>query len=501
MATAALLGVYSGGFPNWTNNSSSVVTWQNNSLATVQWRGQFQLVGSVTSNITVALTGVSATGAVGSVTAALSASISQVSGTGSVGSVSPSISAALTQDSATGAVGTVTANSSVAITNVTGTGSVGSVTANFSVAVTQVNATGAVGSVSPAKTVAITQVAATGAVGTVTAALSAGVSQVVTTGSVGSVPGGDSDALTGVSATGSVGTVSPSWTVAITGVTGTGNVGTVTAAPNFGITQVSATGAVGTVTYASFVDVAITGVSGTGAVGTPIGSNALAVTGVYATGSVGSVSAVIYPLIYDTIYNVVNANQIVYPDVEWTRNAGYAYAETVSQTPFYQGNPNWVPQVLVANLGDPIPPVYAVVPSVVGLKPYDATVSIQQVGLTAGSPSYVSSNTVPNGLVISQDQTAGLSVPFGTVVNMVVSIGPPVPNQYNPATVVVPNYVGSTLDAAKISMINNNLMTAPIIYANSNTIPVNSVISQLPLAGSTVAQGSTVTLTVSMGTH
>ena len=156
---------------------------------------------------------------------------------------------------------------------------------------------------------------------------------------------------------------------------------------------------------------------------------------------------------------------------------------------------------MVANLGAPIPPVYVVVPLVVGLKPYDATVALQQIGLTAGSPSYTPSNTVPNGLVISQDQTAGLSVPFGTVVNMVVSIGPPVPNQYNPATVVVPNYVGSTLDAAKVSMINNNLMTAPIIYANSNTIPVNSVISQLPLAGSTVAQGSTVTLTVSMGTH
>ena len=85
MATAALIGVYSGGYPNWTNNSSSVVSWQNNSLATVQWRGQFQLVGSVTSNITVALTGVSGAGAVGTVTAALSETLSGVSASGSVG--------------------------------------------------------------------------------------------------------------------------------------------------------------------------------------------------------------------------------------------------------------------------------------------------------------------------------------------------------------------------------------------------------------------------------
>ena len=501
MATAALIGVYSGGFPNWINNSSSVVTWQNNSSATVQWRGQFQLVGSVTSNITVALTGVSSTGAVGTVTAALAESLSGVTGTGSVGSVTPNSAIAITQDAATGSVGTVTANQTYSISNVTGTGAVGSVTAAPNIPLTQVSATGAVGSVSPAKTASLSQVSATGAVGTVTAALSAGVSQVVTTGSVGNVPGGDSDALTGVSATGSVGSVSPSWTVALTNVTGTGAVGTVTASFSIGISQVSATGAVGTVTYFSYVSVALTGVSATGSAGTVTSGNAQAITGVVATGTVGTVSASIYPLIYDSIYNVVNANEIVYPDVEWTRNQGYGYAQTVSQTPFYQGPPTWVPQVLVANLGDPIPPVYVDVPSVVGLKPYDATVALQQIGLTAGSPSYTPSNTVPNGLVISQDKTAGLSVLFGTVVNMVVSMGPPMPNQYNPATVVVPDYTGVTLDAAKVSMINLNLMTGPIIYAASNTIAVNSVISQLPLAGSTVSQGSTVTLTVSMGTH
>lgn len=499
MATAALIGVYSGGYPNWVNNSSSVVSWQNNSSATVIWQGEFQLVGTVTSNITIALTGVSATGSVGSVTAALSAAISNVTGTGSVGSVSVSHSNALTQDAATGSVGTVTSNPTLSISNVTGTSSVGSVVAAPQIALTQVSATGSVGTVSFVSTVPLTQDAATGSVGTVTATQSIGVTQVNATGSVGNVPGGDAEALTGVSATGSVGSVSVSKTASLINVTGTGVLGTVTAAPNFALSGVSASGAVGTVTYASFVAVPITGVSATGSVGTVTSEYAQVISGVVGSGAVGSVNATIYPLIWDSIYNVVNANEIVYPDVEWTRNAGYAYQQTVSQTPFYVGPPTWVPQVLIANLGDPIPATTTIVPSVVGLKPYDATVILQQAGLTAGSPTYLSSNTIPNGQVISQDTTPGLTVPFGTTVNMVVSIGPPVPNQYNPATVVVPDFVGMTLDAAKISMTNLNLMTGPIIYAISPTIAVNSVSVQLPTAGTVVPQWSTITLTVSMG--
>jgi hypothetical protein len=180
-------------------------------------------------DVTVALTGVGATGAVGLLGVALAVGLSGAAGTGSVGSVTPAPSAALSSVSATGSVGSVTPSSTVPLTGVTGTGEVGSVTtgADVTAALTGVGGSGSVGSLVPSTTIAATGVGGTGSVGSV---------------SIAGTP------LTGVEGTGAVGSVTSSRTVALTGVSGTGGVGTVVVpgtAVTVALTGVGATGSVG----------------------------------------------------------------------------------------------------------------------------------------------------------------------------------------------------------------------------------------------------------------
>jgi hypothetical protein len=98
---------------------------------------------------------------------------------------------------------------------------------------------------------------------------------------------------------------------------------------------------------------------------------------------------------------------------------------------------------------------------------------------------------VPAGSVISQNPLAGASVAPGTAVALVVSIGP--------ANVTVPDVVGQTQAAATTAIEGAGLLVGPITMTNSATVPAGSVISQNPSAGVSVAPGSEVLLTVSLG--
>lgn len=142
----------------------------------------------------------------------VSVALTGVSGTGAVGSLAPSASIALTGNAGVGAVGSLAASVSIALTGVSATGDVGTLTptSGVVVALTGNTGTGAVGSLAPSVSIALTGVSATGDVGTLTP-----VSGVIV-------------ALTGVSGTGAVGTLAPSVSTAITGVQAVGTVGTLT---------------------------------------------------------------------------------------------------------------------------------------------------------------------------------------------------------------------------------------------------------------------------------
>jgi len=131
-----------------------------------------------------------------------------------------------------------------------------------------------------------------------------------------------------------------------------------------------------------------------------------------------------------------------------------------------------------------------VVPNVVGLTLNQATATLISAGLTVGTVTERSSQTVPFNDIISQSPGAGSTVPSGTPVSLVVSTGP--------AQTPVPGVVGFTLSQAELSLALVGFALGTVTAVESS-LPVNQVISQFPPAGQPAAPGSTVDLTVSAG--
>ena len=71
-----------------------------------------------------------------------------------------------------------------------------------------------------------------------------------------------------------------------------------------------------------------------------------------------------------------------------------------------------------------LPPQPLTVPDVVGQTASDAVAAVQTAGLVVGSVTQQNSDTVPAGSVMAQSPAAGTSVPAGTAVALVLSLGP-----------------------------------------------------------------------------
>lgn len=169
-------------------------------------------VGTSTPGSAVGATGASSTTAPGSLGVALSRAITGSASTASPGTVAGATSLVATGVSSTGALGTLAPSTTVGLTGSASSTAVGNVTApgNVTVALTGVASTTAVGSVGHARTVATTGAASTTAAGTLGRATTVGVTGSSTTGAIGSfgVTKSGSAALTGVVATGAAGSVS-----------------------------------------------------------------------------------------------------------------------------------------------------------------------------------------------------------------------------------------------------------------------------------------------------
>jgi hypothetical protein len=132
----------------------------------------------------------------------------------------------------------------------------------------------------------------------------------------------------------------------------------------------------------------------------------------------------------------------------------------------------------------------ALVPNVVTLSQAQAAATLTGAGLTVGSVTQVN-DAAPAGTVISQSPAAGASVSPGTAVALAVSLGP--------ANRIVPDVVGQTQAAATTAIQDAGLVVGAVTSAASATIPLGSVISTSPIAGTSVAPLSAVDLVVSSG--
>jgi serine/threonine-protein kinase len=130
------------------------------------------------------------------------------------------------------------------------------------------------------------------------------------------------------------------------------------------------------------------------------------------------------------------------------------------------------------------------VPQLVGTRVADAGPALTPVNLRLGTTREDWSETVPAGVVISQDPAAGASVRRNTEVAVVVSKGR--------EPIKVPTVTGAGFDAASSAIRRAGLTVARAEDVNSDTVPAGQVVSQNPAKG-TLHRGDTVTVVVSKG--
>jgi beta-lactam-binding protein with PASTA domain len=135
-------------------------------------------------------------------------------------------------------------------------------------------------------------------------------------------------------------------------------------------------------------------------------------------------------------------------------------------------------------------PQMATAPNVEGLTQDAATAAITEAKLMIGTVTQQTSNTT-SGNVISQDPASGSSLAEGSAVNLMISSGP--------RMVAVPNVEGLTENAATKTITGANLTAGTITQQTSSMVGIGKVISQEPVSGSSLAQGSPVKLLISSG--
>lgn len=141
-----------------------------------------------------------------------------------------------------------------------------------------------------------------------------------------------------------------------------------------------------------------------------------------------------------------------------------------------------------------LPNTSATVPNIVGDDINTANTAVRAVGLTLGSFTNVSvSSPAQNGLVQTQSPTAGTSVQTGTQVTGTIGT-------YTPPSVTMPNIIGDTLAGATVSLTALGLVAGT--FTDVQVLePQNGLIqSQVPVQGTSIEVGSTVTGTVGIYT-
>ena len=128
------------------------------------------------------------------------------------------------------------------------------------------------------------------------------------------------------------------------------------------------------------------------------------------------------------------------------------------------------------------------VPPVIGVDQGEVVGHLAGSGLTMGTVTRVA-NPVRAGIVIAQNSPAGTTEPAGSPVNLTISLGP---------AVTVPDLDGYTAAQATRELTAVGLV-ARIEHTAQCTAP-GQVIGQTPGAGTSVAPGSTVTITIDSGT-
>ena len=130
----------------------------------------------------------------------------------------------------------------------------------------------------------------------------------------------------------------------------------------------------------------------------------------------------------------------------------------------------------------------ATVPAITGMTRLDAMEALRGAGFTVGMIHQRSSN-LPRGQVIDSDPTAGMQTLVPSSVDIILSAGP--------AAVSVPDLVGRPYAQARAILEQLGLRVGVVDVDRFSTEPANTVLTQSPAGGETIAAGERVQLTIS----
>lgn len=171
------------------------------------------------------------------------------------------------------------------------------------------------------------------------------------------------------------------------------------------------------------------------------------------------------------------------------------YSDTVSEGAVIRTDPGAQAQHLdgsVVTIFVSLGPELTEVPTIVGETQADAEAMLRDLGFTVGTISTETSDTVPEGTVISQVQSAGEEIRHDSAISFTVSEGP--------AAITVPDVYGMTEDEAiEVLEGDSYLLDVVIEYARTDEVDTGEVFGQSPSAGASALRTSTITLTVSEG--
>ena len=130
------------------------------------------------------------------------------------------------------------------------------------------------------------------------------------------------------------------------------------------------------------------------------------------------------------------------------------------------------------------------IPTITGLTPEAAQVTIAKFPLTVGTITEVFNSEIPKGFVISTSPSSGSSVKRDTKVNLIVSKGV--------EQIALVDYVGKSGEQA-LNELTEAGFDVESGYAFSETTPELAVVSQNPAGGATANKGAKVSILISKG--
>jgi len=128
------------------------------------------------------------------------------------------------------------------------------------------------------------------------------------------------------------------------------------------------------------------------------------------------------------------------------------------------------------------------VPNLAGMTADQARAALDRVKLKTGKITEAPSDSVPRGQVASANPAIGADVNPDTIVDLVVSSGPP--------TTAVPSVVGKRLSSAKSALEQAGFAVGATRYGSNDDYEQGIVIKQNPPAGSQASPGVKIDLTI-----